>query len=192
MSANSTVTCLRSPSRVGREARIFSGQVARRRRAALVRAAWWAGGVSRPDQHFAIFAAGQALGVDGFGLEILEVLVVERKASFERPIGHASLVPEEVEDLARTSSNVIRALPDTGHSVADMHQTFLATHRDYGRVGISGQRSRRRLGRSGKGGDLQLPQTFPGNQPYAPLPAVVGGEFADLRGETAYTRDRAY
>ena len=60
---------------------------------------WGRRGVSRPDQHFAIFVAGQALGVDELGLEILEVLVVERKASFERPIGHASLVPEEVEDL---------------------------------------------------------------------------------------------
>jgi antitoxin component of MazEF toxin-antitoxin module len=56
-------------------------------------------GVSHPHQHLAVFVAGQTLGVDDLGLEILEVLVVERKASFERPIGHTSLVLEQVENL---------------------------------------------------------------------------------------------
>src|SRR5215475_3926217 len=57
--------------------------------------------VCRPDQYFALLVNGEALGVDEFGLEVFEVLIVEPKAAFERPIGHASLALQQVEDLGQ-------------------------------------------------------------------------------------------
>jgi len=39
------------------------------------------------------------LGVDNFGLQILEVRVVEGESPFERSIGHAFLALEQVEYL---------------------------------------------------------------------------------------------
>jgi len=41
------------------------------------------------------------LGVNEFGLEILDVAVVEVEAAFERPIGDAPLALEQVEDLGQ-------------------------------------------------------------------------------------------
>ena len=51
------------------------------RRVALARPqrGWGGRGVSHPDQHFAIFVACQALGVDKFVFERCEVVVIQVK-----------------------------------------------------------------------------------------------------------------
>ena len=47
---------------------------------------WGRRDVSRPDQHFAIFIAGKALGVDKFIFERCEVVVIQVKLGLERPV----------------------------------------------------------------------------------------------------------
>src|SRR5918912_2578557 len=54
-----------------------------------------------PDQHFARFVAGELFGVDEFGLEILEVVVVQRKAALEGPIRQPALALQQVEDAGQ-------------------------------------------------------------------------------------------
>ena len=53
--------------------------------------------VPRPDQHLPRLIPGELLRLDEFGLEILEVVVVEVEAPFERPIGHPPLALQQVE-----------------------------------------------------------------------------------------------
>ena len=52
-----------------------------------------------PDQHFASLVAGQALGLDDFGLEVLQVGVVEVKAPLQGAIRHSPLTLEQIEHL---------------------------------------------------------------------------------------------
>src|SRR5882724_4861962 len=52
-----------------------------------------------PDQDFVLLVDGHPLGVNEFGLEILQVLVVEVEAAFERPIGDPSLALEQIAGL---------------------------------------------------------------------------------------------
>jgi hypothetical protein len=53
-----------------------------------VRLRHWQGGrgVSHPDQHFAVFVAGQVLGVDEFVLKRRKVVIIQVKLHLERPI----------------------------------------------------------------------------------------------------------
>ncbi len=53
----------------------------------------------RPDQHFAIFVHGEALGLDDLRLQVFEVVVIKCEAALERAIGDAPLALEEVERL---------------------------------------------------------------------------------------------
>ena len=107
-SANSTVTCLRSPSRASRELRIFStrwiGVYDSGGRSSEGR-----GPVSRPGphQHLAVLVGRHALRVDELGLDILEVLVVEREPALQRAVGHALLAAQQLVYLRQDSSNVI-------------------------------------------------------------------------------------
>jgi hypothetical protein len=45
-------------------------------------------GLADPDQHLPFFICRHALGFDQFSLEVLQILVIQREAAFQGPIGH--------------------------------------------------------------------------------------------------------
>jgi hypothetical protein len=54
---------------------------------------------SRPDQDGSRLVAGYLFGLNEFGLEVFEVLVIQGKAAFEGAIGEALFLLEQVQDL---------------------------------------------------------------------------------------------
>ena len=105
-SANSTVTCLRSPSsglaRVEDLLDEMDGRV--RERGALVVAIGspvLCAAVARPDQHLAVLVGGHALRVDELGLQVFQVVVVELEPALERPVGYAPLALQQLVHLCQ-------------------------------------------------------------------------------------------
>ena len=50
---------------------------------------------SRPDQDFALLIHRKLSGVDKFGFEIIDVVVIQGKLSLQRPIGDPSMALEQ-------------------------------------------------------------------------------------------------
>jgi hypothetical protein len=61
---------------------------------------WTPSRAARPDQHVTVLVDGDALGLDELGFQVLQVLVVEIEAAFERTIGDPPLALEQLEHLA--------------------------------------------------------------------------------------------
>jgi hypothetical protein len=96
-SANSTVACLRSPSRLRRACRTFSVRCGglRQRRPLLVYGqgrSWRRGrtGFAGPDQATAVVLDDLWMGVEQLILERLQVVVVQTELQLEGTIGHAA------------------------------------------------------------------------------------------------------
>jgi hypothetical protein len=54
-----------------------------------------------PDQHSPLLIEGDLLGIDELDFEVLQILIVEVEAPFERSIGYAPLALEQVEHLGQ-------------------------------------------------------------------------------------------
>src|SRR5262245_28325320 len=60
---------------------------------------WSHSSIAGPDQHGAILVDGQLVDLDDFGLQILEILVIQAKLSLEGAIRYTSLALEHGECL---------------------------------------------------------------------------------------------
>jgi hypothetical protein len=56
-------------------------------------------GVTRPDEDPATLIHSQLLGMDDVFLEVFQLLIIQVKSPFERPIGHSPLALDKCEDL---------------------------------------------------------------------------------------------
>src|SRR4029450_4542260 len=56
-------------------------------------------GVTRPDENSPLLISRKALGMNNFFFEVFDVVVINRKASFERTVRHPSLAFEERDNL---------------------------------------------------------------------------------------------
>jgi hypothetical protein len=50
-------------------------------------------GLADPDQHLPLFVYRHPLGFDQFSLEVLQILVIQREAALQGPIGHPAALP---------------------------------------------------------------------------------------------------
>ena len=105
MSANSTVTCLRSPSKALREVRIFSARYGGCRLAALGhgpelgRGGDKGGAVSPVQTSILPLVPGELVHLDDFVCKNLQQRIVELELHLERSIRHTSATPEHLQCL---------------------------------------------------------------------------------------------
>src|SRR5262245_3375114 len=52
-----------------------------------------------PHKHSTVFIDSEALGLNKFSFQVLDILVVQVKAALERSVGHPILAPEQIEHL---------------------------------------------------------------------------------------------
>jgi hypothetical protein len=56
---------------------------------------------ANPDQDFAVLIDGQSLRGDEFVLQVLQIVVIQREASFQRPVRDTALALEQVDHLSQ-------------------------------------------------------------------------------------------